>query len=367
MKNLFNTTLYLFLAISFLSTPAYSQNVTEVTRDDGMIMYRDASIGRVDFHSRPQDDFEFLYMRASDTTNLNNLVLTEGGMMLVGVDDLCGGLVALPPTMPDVKLFVDGGFDVAKYGSSLWSVVSDERLKKDIIPLESSLDLLRQVEFYEYEYNGLATTPTDGKKYFGVMAQQVGEILPSTITPYQQKMYPDDVKPTNLLKFNPNDLFYTGLNAIKELAVRTDELEDAQQQNEVLEDRVEALENQMTALLDALQGDTSPVVPEQQHELNTQKTQQDLHIGTAQLFQNAPNPLHDATKIRYYLPENTVSASIAIQDLTGKTLQQFPLNGSGEGEITFNAQQNGLISGTYLYTLEVNGQVINSKKMILTR
>jgi len=363
MKNLFNTTLYIFLAVIFLQSPSYGQDVTDVTRSDGVVMYRDANIGRFDFHSRPQDDFEFLYMRASDTSSLNNVVVTEGGMMLIGVDDLCQGLVALPPAMPDVKLFVDGGFDVAKYGSSLWSVISDERLKKNIEPLENSLALLQQIEFYDYEYNGLATTPDDGKRYFGVMAQQIEPILPSTITPYQQKMYPNDVKPTNLLKFNPNDLFYTGMNAIKELAERTEELEEEQAQNQILEERVEALENQMAAILDALQEDISPVVPEQQYELNTP---QDLHIGTAKLFQNAPNPLHHTTKIRYYLPENTKSASIEIQDLNGQVLQQFLLNGEGQGEVTFNAKQHGLVSGTYLYTLKINGQVINSKKMILT-
>jgi len=308
MKNLFNTTLYIFLAVIFLQSPSYGQDVTDVTRSDGVVMYRDANIGRFDFHSRPQDDFEFLYMRASDTSSLNNVVVTEGGMMLIGVDDLCQGLVALPPAMPDVKLFVDGGFDVAKYGSSLWSVISDERLKKNIEPLENSLALLQQIEF-------------------------------------------------------SNDLFYTGMNAIKELAERTEELEEEQAQNQILEERVEALENQMAAILDALQEDISPVVPEQQYELNTP---QDLHIGTAKLFQNAPNPLHHTTKIRYYLPENTKSASIEIQDLNGQVLQQFLLNGEGQGEVTFNAKQHGLVSGTYLYTLKINGQVINSKKMILT-
>jgi len=364
MKNYFNTALYIFLAVIFLQSPSYGQNITDVTREDGVVMYRDSSIGRIDFHSRPQDDFEFLYMRASDTTNQNNVVLTEGGMMLIGVDDLCGGLVELPPAMPDVRLFVDSGFDVAKYGSSEWSVISDQRLKQNVVPLENSLDLLRQIDFYDYEYNGLATSPDDGKRYFGVMAQEVAEVLPSTVSIYHQKMYPEDTKPTNLLKFNPNDLFYTGMNAIKELAERTEELEDAQTENEILEDRVEALENQMAVLLDALQGDTSPVVPEQQYEMNTQ---QNLHIGTAQLFQNAPNPLHKTTNIKYYLPEQTSSASIEIQDLNGQMLQQFPLNGAGEGQVTFNAQQHGLVSGTYLYTLKIDGQVINSKKMILTR
>jgi len=364
MKYLFNIILCTFLAVIFLQNPAYSQSVTEVTRDDGVVMYRDSKVGRFDYHSRPQDNFEFFYMRATDSTNFNNLVVTESGMALIGVDDLCGGLAQLPPEMPDVKLFVDGGFEAVQYGSSFWSVISDERLKKDIAPLENSLDLLKQIEFYDYKYNGLATSPGNSKRYFGVMAQQVQEVLPTTVTQYQQKMYPDDIKPTNLLKFNPNDLFYTGMNAIKELVERTEELEEAQTQNQILEERVEALENQMTALLDALQGNNSPVVPEQQYAPNTQ---QDLHIGTAKLFQNAPNPLHHSTRIRYYLPENTTSASIEIQDLTGQMLQQFPLNGAGAGEVTFNAKQHGLVSGTYLYTLKINGQVINSKKMILTQ
>jgi len=365
MKNLFCTILYITLISSF-SQPIYSQNVSDVTRDRGLVMHRGESEGMINFHRREADDFDFLYMRATDTTSLNNIVVTDGGMMLIGVDDLCGGLAVLPPTMPTVKLFVDGGFDVAKYGSGLWSVVSDERLKTDIQPLENSLDLLKDIDFFDYEYNGLAETPDDGQRYFGVMAQQVGEVLPSTVSHYQQKLHPTDSKPSNLLMFDPNDLFYTGLNAIKELAEKTEALEEAQTKNEMLVERVEALENQMTQLIDALKQQISPVEPEQQFERNISNTQNTLYIGAAQLFQNAPNPLHDETKIKYYLPENTVSGDITIQDLNGKMLQQFPLKNSGEGEVTFNAHQYGLIGGTYVYTLRVNGQVVDSKKMIFT-
>lgn len=365
MKNLFHTILTIILITSF-SQPIYSQNVSDVTRDRGLVMQRDESQGIVNFHRRADDDFDFMYMRATDTSSLNNVVLTDGGMMLIGVDDLCGGLVALPPTMPNVKLFVDGGFDVAKYGSGLWSVVSDERLKTDIQPLENSLDLLKEINFFDYEYNGLAQTPNDGQRYFGVMAQQVRRVLPTTVSHYQQKLQPTDSKPSNLLMFDPNDLFYTGLNAIKELAEKTEALEKTQTKNEVLEERMEALENQMTQLMDALNQQISPVEPEQQFEKTNTNTQNTFHIGAAQLFQNAPNPLHHETKIRYYLPQNTVGGDITIQDLNGKMLQQFPLKNRGEGEVTFNARQNGLIGGTYVYTLRVNGQVIDSKKMIFT-
>lgn len=364
MKNLFHTILFISVLTSFLQ-PVYSQNISDVTRDNGLVMHRDESRAVVNFHRRAVDDFDFLYMRATDTSSLNNVVLTDGGMMLIGVDDLCGYVAALPPTMPNVKLFVDGGFDVAKYGSGLWSVVSDQRLKTDIQPLENSLDILKEIKFYDYEYNGLAQSPANGKRYYGVMAQEMARVMPNTVSNYSQKLNPTDSKPSNLLMFDPNDLFYTGLNAIKELAAKTEALEDAQTKNQILEERVEALEDQMVQLIDALKTQ-SPVQPEQQLTQEHPDTPRNFHIGAAQLFQNSPNPLHQATKIRYYIPAHTSNASISIQDIHGKMIQQFSLKNTGEGEITFNAQQKGLVDGTYIYTLRIDGQVIDSKKMIFT-
>lgn len=365
MKNLIHTILFISILIPFTQA-VYGQNVSDVTRDNGLVMYRDESSAVVNFHRRAVDDFDFLYMRATDTSSLNNVVLTDNGMMLIGVDDLCGYVAALPPTMPNVKLFVDGGFDVAKYGSGLWSVVSDQQLKTDIQPLENSLDILKEVKFYDYEYNGLAQSPANGKRYYGVMAQEMARLMPNTVSHYSQKLNPTDSKPSNLLMFDPNDLFYTGLNAIKELAAKTEALEDAQAENQILEERVEALENQMTQLIDALKGQSSPVEPEQQFTRKDTYTSNNLYVGAAKLFQNTPNPLNQATKIRYYIPAHTANASISIQDIHGKMIQQFSVNNTGEGEIIFDARQKGLIDGTYIYTLRIDGQVIDSKKMIFT-
>lgn len=363
MKNIINTISYsILITLLLLSANVYGQNVSDVTRDNGLVMHRDQSIGMFNFHRRAVDDFDFIYMRASDTSALNNIVVTDQGMMLIGVDDLCGGLVDLPPSMPNVKLFVDGGFEVAKHGSSLWSVVSDKRLKKNVKPLKKSLDILKKVDFVEYQYNGLAGTPADSKMHYGVLAQQVRKALPSTVSTYQNKVRSNDKKKTELLMFNPNDLFYTGLNAIKELAEKTEALEKAQKKNEHLERRVQDLEEKMSQIMNALNGQTSPVQPEMQLLSETQRS---TYSGTARLFQNSPNPLNQSTNIKYYLPDDTNHAYIMIHDVNGQLVKQFNLTHSGEGEVTFNALQNELTGGTYVYTLYADGNKVDSRKMML--
>jgi len=359
MKNIINILSYSLL-ITLLSVNVHGQNVSDVTRDNGLVMQRDESSGMFNFHRRAADDFDFMYMRATDTSSLNNVVLTDNGMMLIGVDDLCGYVTSLPPAMPNVKLFVDAGFDVAKHGSSLWSVVSDKRLKKNIKPLKKSLDILKKVDFVEYQYNGLAGTPSNSKMHYGVLAQQVRKALPSTVSTYHNRVRSNDKKNTELLMFNPNDLFYTGLNAIKELAEKTEALEKAQQKNEHLERRVQDLEEKMTQIMNALNGQTSPVQPEMQLHSETQRS---TYSGTARLFQNSPNPLNQSTNIKYYLPDGSNQAYIMIHDVNGQLVKQFNLTHSGEGEVTFNALE--LTGGTYVYTLYIDGNKVDSRKMML--
>ena len=81
------------------------------------------------------------------------------------------------------------------------------------------------------------------------------------------------------------------------------------------------------------------------------------------LKQNAPNPFSQNTSIEYYLPTNTRSASIKILNLVGKELKSFNLENVGQGRIDLNL--GDLTNGMYLYTLVVDGQIIDTKQMIL--
>ena len=82
------------------------------------------------------------------------------------------------------------------------------------------------------------------------------------------------------------------------------------------------------------------------------------------LYQNTPNPFKEQTTIRFSLADDVRDATIWIFDLSGKMLKKLPIS-SGETSVKVNSWELG--EGMFLYTLMVNGQEIDTKKMIITR
>jgi trimeric autotransporter adhesin len=86
-------------------------------------------------------------------------------------------------------------------------------------------------------------------------------------------------------------------------------------------------------------------------------------LENPRLEQNSPNPFQENTLIRYFLPEGTHSARITITDLSGNQVMVFPLEHEGVGQVIIHG--GALPSGTFIYTLTVNGRMIDSKRMVL--
>lgn len=82
------------------------------------------------------------------------------------------------------------------------------------------------------------------------------------------------------------------------------------------------------------------------------------------LSQNLPNPFFSHTEIEYYLPEGIVDASISIFDMQGKLLDSYPAQ-VGKNRVTIEGSR--LQAGMYLYSLVADGQVADTKKMLLTK
>lgn len=83
----------------------------------------------------------------------------------------------------------------------------------------------------------------------------------------------------------------------------------------------------------------------------------------AVLYQNRPNPFSERTEIRFLLPENATNAQICIFDMTGKMLKKIPISAS-EHSVYVNGYELG--DGIYLYSLVINGQEIDTKRMVLS-
>lgn len=80
------------------------------------------------------------------------------------------------------------------------------------------------------------------------------------------------------------------------------------------------------------------------------------------LYQNTPNPFKEQTVIRFKLAEDVQNASICIFDMTGKTLKKLPIS-PGMESVSIGGYELG--EGMFLYSLIVNGQEIDTKKMVI--
>lgn len=247
------------------------------------------------------------------------------------------GNVGISTTNPSYKFHVNG--NAGKPGSNLWIIASDRRLKQDITPFTDGLEVLQKINPVWYRYNGKAGTPTD-EKYVGIIAQDMQKVAPYTIGTFDYKDERGEL--AEYLDYDGNAVTYITINAIKE----------QQQLIEALQERIEALENLIAATGTSLL--TS----------GGNQTQNTNPYGFV-LYQNVPNPFDKTTTITAVVPEQVQDAKIIIYNLQGLELENYPITRHGNTSVKISAGR--FPSGMYLYALLADGQVIDTKKMILTK
>jgi hypothetical protein len=111
--------------------------------------------------------------------------------------------------------------NAAKPGGGSWAAYSDSRVKKNVKPYTKGLNEILLVNPVNYEYNGLANT-LEGTEYTGVIAQEIKEIFPETVSTYKAKLNKEDEEPTELYDFTSTALTFALINAVKELKAEID-------------------------------------------------------------------------------------------------------------------------------------------------
>lgn len=87
-------------------------------------------------------------------------------------------------------------------------------------------------------------------------------------------------------------------------------------------------------------------------------------ISQNKLYQNTPNPFKEKTTIHFTLADDARNAYICIFDMTGKPVKKLPVS-AGMDSVSFGGYEIG--EGMFLYSLIVNGQEIDTKRMIITK
>lgn len=163
-----------------------------------------------------------------------DIASTGGKLFLVGNDaegviiqQNAGNVAIGNTTTPQYKLEVVGS--AGKTGGGSWSNPSDRRLKKDIKNYNDGLEQILKIRPVWYRYNGMYDMPTE-EAYVGIIAQEIQEFAPYTITPYMQ--VDNEGNKIEYLSYDGTAITYMLVNAVQE---QQEEIEEKANQILILE------------------------------------------------------------------------------------------------------------------------------------
>jgi len=78
-----------------------------------------------------------------------------------------------------------------------------------------------------------------------------------------------------------------------------------------------------------------------------------------------PNPFSLNTEIKFEIPDNATSAQLMICNLNGVELKSYHITQKKLGSVIIQGAE--FSAGIYLYILLINNQIIDTKKMVLTK
>lgn len=119
-------------------------------------------------------------------------------------------------------------------------------------------------------------------------------------------------------------------------------------------------------LLEMIYREQIPLCPQQSlaRKAKPVKLNGGHEVSAGYLGANIPNPFTGKTLIPYQIPVGVQQAKLLVTDITGHILKSYMLNLENPViELDMAEYKNGL----YLYTLEIDGQPIETKRMILTQ
>jgi hypothetical protein len=259
------------------------------------------------------------------------------------------------------------GFYAATFYGNTWAsgtyYGSDKNIKKNVREVGNALSIINQLKprYYEFRDDGkYAALNLPKGNHYGLLAQDVEEVLPNlvkesphelrTVKPIPPMNSTADGKTARLAlrsaqKEPTENINIKAVNYIELIPIVIKAMQEQQATIEKQNAKIEEL----TQLVNKLSLNPNAVPSEK--------------LTGAFLGQCTPNPNSTRTRISYNLPVQFTGAELIISNNTGQQVKQISLNNTGLVEVDTSA----LSTGTYFYSLYVEGQLIDTKKMIVTR
>ncbi len=274
------------------------------------------------------------------------------------------GFLATPTASNQIRL---GNGSVTSIGGQVsYTTFSDGRFKKNIKQNVPGLAFINQLKpiTYTLDITGIKQFKGEDKKDNTAIAKandaqnektiHTGFVAQDVEATAKKMNYDfDGVDPAknakDLYGLRYSEFVVPLVKAVQELSKQNDSLKTQNQQLSLRLDKIEAMLSQ--------QNNTTN---------NSISNAQTVTLsGGISLSQNIPNPFQNSTTINYSLPQNFSSAKIIVTDKSGKVLKEINVSGNGKGSLHVDAST--LSSGAYQYSLYVDGRLIDTKQMVLTK
>lgn len=217
--------------------------------------------------------------------------------------------------------------------------LSDRNKKKNIINVDSNqLNKLYLLKAKRFNYiNATATQPNK----FGFLAQDVELIFPELV---------------NTNRNGDKMVNYTAL-----IPLLIENLKAQEQKINQLENRLNFCCQRAT--IPPASGNKSMRNKNGNGELENDY----LEVANGhELYQNVPNPFDEGTQIKWFIAgEQSANAMLYVFTLNGQMLFKRAISQAGEGSYRF--EKDNLEAGMYLYSLYVDGQEVDTKRMIINQ
>jgi hypothetical protein len=214
---------------------------------------------------------------------------------------------------------------------------SDRKLKSDIKPLTNALDKINQLKpsTYNYKTDEYASMNLPQGTQTGLIAQELELVFPELVKEVKEFNHFDENGKVIATTPSFKSVNYTGL-----IPVLIGAIQEQQQQI-----------NELKALLQAT---TANAISSNAVSLSDQ--------NSIVLNQNTPNPFQESTLITYSIPQSFKKAQLIFITGEGRVIKTVDILEAGAGRLTVFA--NDLSSGTYTYSLVIDGETIDSKRMV---
>jgi hypothetical protein len=236
---------------------------------------------------------------------------------------------------------------------------SDRKLKKNIQDFSSALDIIRKLQPKQYEYRQdgnfkLMNLPLG--IHYGLIAQDLEQVLPTLIKDTRFETLPDQQGLASTKTSNPSDVAkqqpsfsvdFKAINYTELIPILAKGMQEQQQQIEEQGQQIEIQQQQIN--------DLKALLGQRANDRNAFSTTMGV------LHQNTPNPANTTTRISYSLPTGTANAQLLITDAQGKMLRSLSLKSSG----TVDVNTITLSSGVYSYSLLIDGNLVDTKKLVV--